>query len=355
MKGNFNYILISATLSFLFCGLNFSLAQSENLFDKSEILHISLNGELLELLNNRTGKAEYYHITLSYQKEDSSIVDIPIRSRTRGNFRRMKDNCVFPPLYLNFSDKHENGIFSSLDRIKLVMPCKEDKYVLREYHVYKLYNLISPKSFRARLVSITLNDPGLRPRERGPFYGLLLEEEERMAERNHMVPLKQQLVRPEQTVREDFLKMAVFEYLIGNTDWSVQYRQNVKLITADSSGKIYTVPYDFDHAGIVGAPYAKPAPELKLATIKDRRYRGYCIENMAYYDDVIAHYNELKESIYAVYTESDLLDPRYVKSTVKYLDGFFKVLDNPRTFKREFQYPCNPGGTGNVVIKGLKD
>jgi hypothetical protein len=176
-----------------------------------------------------------------------------------------------------------------------------------------------------------------------------------MAERNHMVPIKQQLIRPEQTVRQDFLKMAVFEYLIGNTDWSVQYRQNVKLITPDTLGLVFTVPYDFDHAGIVRAPYAKPAAELKLSSIRERRYRGYCIESMEYYEEVIAYYNSLKDSLYAVYTESELLDAGYIKSTVKYIDSFYKTLNNPRALKREFQYPCNAAGTGNVVIKGLRD
>jgi len=354
MISSINYRTIAAILFFEFLSLDLCQAQSQELFGNNETLQISIKGKLFDLMNNRTGKAEYYDITISYRNDDSAQVSIPLRSRTRGNFRRMKDNCTYPPLFLNFSEKNDNGIFSTQDKIKLVMPCRGDKYILREYYVYKLFNLISPNSFNVRLVQIYLDDPAIKPRESGPFYGFLLEDEEQMAQRNNLAPLKQQLVRPEQTVREDFLKMAVFEYLIGNTDWSVQYRQNVKL-AADSLGKIYPVPYDFDHAGIVMAPYAKPATELKLATIRKRRYRGYCIENMGNYDEVVAYYNGLRNSLYGVYTQSDLLEARYIKSTVKYLDGFYKTINNPKALKREFLYPCDINGTGNVVIKGLRD
>jgi len=348
------YVILSAILIFFALRIDICLAQSEDLFGKSEILQISIHGKLSELINNRTGRAEYFPIYISYQSDDSTEISIPLRSRTRGNFRRMKENCSYPPLFLNFSEKNENGIFSSQNRIKLVMPCKEDKYILREYYVYKLYNLITPNSFRVRLVKVYLDDETLRVRNRGPFYGFLLEEEEQMATRINMAPLKQQLIRPEQTVREDFLKMAMFEYLIGNTDWSVQYRQNVKL-TTDTLGMIYTVPYDFDHAGIVRASYAKPAAELKLSTTRERRYRGYCIENLEYYAETVAHFNDLRDSIYQIYTDSDMLEPRYIKTTVQYLDTFYKTLNNPRIFKREFQYPCNSSGTSNVVIKGLRN
>ena len=78
------------------------------------------------------------------------------------------------------------------------------------------------------------------------------------------------------TERDHFLKMAVFQFMIGNTDWSVPYLQNIKFITKDSTKAPLTVPYDFDHAGIVSAPYALPAEELEMSSVLERRYRGYC-------------------------------------------------------------------------------
>jgi len=186
------------------------------------------------------------------------------------------------------------------------------------------------------------------------MYGILLEEEKQMAKRNGLVTINRKL-RPEQTESDAFLNMAVFEYLIGNTDWSIQYLQNIKLVATDSMTIPTTVPYDFDHAGIVNTPYAKPAEELEMSSVRERRYRGYCITDMKRFDKTIELYNNLKKNIYSVYTDCPLLDPKYVKSTVKYLDDFYSTINNPAAVKREFGYPCDKNGTGNVVIKGLKD
>ncbi|SDZ28193.1 hypothetical protein SAMN05444412_10961 [Rhodonellum ikkaensis] len=343
-------------LFFLLFLTGFSSAQTGGLFENEEVFTITLSGDLAEVLRDRSGDPQYRFGNLRYTDGDSSVVTIPIRLRTRGNFRRAKGICSHPPLLLNFrKEDRKKTIFAQQDRLKLVMPCQGESFLIREYHVYKLYNLMSPKSFQAKLVKVVLDDPKLKPKEQGPFYGILLEEEEQMAERNGMVAVEKTLVRPEQTQLDDFLNMAVFNYLIGNTDWSVQYRQNVKLIAIDSMSKTSTVPYDFDHSGIVRAPYAKPAAELLMSSVRERRYRGFCIDNMAHFDKVIAHFNTLKEPIYAVYSKSAFLDQKYIQSTLKYLDAFYAIINNPKKVKQEFQYPCKEDGTGHVVIKGLRN
>lgn len=331
-----------------------SVAQSPGLFDSEEVFTITLSGNLTELLNDRKGDPQYFPVTMNYTEYNGKHVSIGIKARTRGNFRRAKQNCGYPPLLLNLSkDETHNTIFNKQDKLKLVTPCRDDKYVIREYLVYKVYNLFTPKSFRARLVKVILEDPDLKLNE--PFYGILLEEEDQMAARNNLVSVERKLVRPEETQIPEFLIMSVFEYMIGNTDWSVQYRQNVKLMGIDTLQKPYTVPYDFDHAGIVGAPYAKPAEALMMTSTKQRRYRGFCISDMIHYEKTIEQFNALKDAIYAVYLNNPLLDAGYIKSTVKYLDDFYKTINDPKRVKLEFQYPCREDGTGNVVIKGLKN
>lgn len=236
--------------------------------------------------------------------------------------------------------------------MKLVVPCKEDSYVVREWLVYKLYNLVTPKSFRTRLVQVQLNDPK-RKKQPSAFYGFLIEDEKKLAERNQQVVINRKGLRPEEVERSNFLNMAVFEFMIGNTDWSVQYLQNIKLVAADSNKVPIAVPYDFDLAGIVGASYALPAEELQLASVRVRRYRGYCIRDMKTFDDAIALFNKLRTGFYEVYTNCSLLDPKYVRNTTEYLDDFYKTINDPKALKKDFGYPCDPNGTGNVVIKGL--
>lgn len=332
------------------------LAQQNNLFDSEEVFTLTLSGEITRLFKDRSGEPEYAPINASYSAKNGEKINIPLKVRQRGNFRRLKENCSYPPLLLNFANENTvNTIFRGQDKIKLVMPCRDDKYVVQEYYVYKLYNLLSPKSFKVRLIEVILDDPALKEKDKLPFYGFLLEEEEQMAARNNMIPIKRQLLKPEMMRREDFLNMAVFNYMIGNTDWSVQYRQNIKLIAEDTLSLPTTVPYDFDHAGIVRAPYAEPAEELKLRSTLDRRYRGFCMDDMKAFDAVVAKYISRKKEIYAVYISNSLLDERYVQRTLKYLDEFYETLYDPHKLKKEFQYPCQANSTGNVVIKGLNN
>ncbi len=323
------------------------------LFSSDEVLDIRLSGDLRTLMNDRDDENNYHPMTLSYQGADSPTL-IPVKVRTRGHFRLAKGNCTYPPLLLNFSKKKTaaDPIFKDQDKMKLVTPCRGDKYVIQEYLVYKIYNLITPKSFKARLVTVVYEDT-VKVKSSDPLYGVLIEEEDQMAKRNNAVSVEKKSLRPEQTDRADFLKMAVFEYLVANTDWSVQYLQNVKLIASDSMTTPSTVPYDFDHAGIVRAPYAKPAEELLLLSTQTRRYRGYCVNDMAEFQEVFALFNDLKEQIYSVYTTCALLDERYVKTTVKFLDEFYETINDPKEASIQFLYPCDKNGTGNVVIRGL--
>ncbi len=326
----------------------------KGLFDSEDVFQLTLKGNIRDLLNDRTGEAKNFPLVLSYKNDDSSDISLPVDVKTRGNFRRLRENCDLPPLLLQFSigDAQRSSIFSEQDKLKLVMPCMRDEFVIREWLVYKIYNLFTPYSFRARLVKVKLEDPKSK-KNRDAFYGILLEEEKQMAKRNHMILVERKL-QPQQVQRDIFLTMAVFEYLIGNTDWSVQYLQNVKLLAADSLSSVLTVPYDFDHAGIVNAPYAKPAEELLMSSVRQRRYRGYCIKDLKTFGGVIEKFNSLKNELYSIYDSCPLLDQKYIKSTKQYLDEFYKTINDTKAWQKDFSYPCDQNGTGNVVIKGLK-
>jgi hypothetical protein len=327
----------------------------KDLFESDEILSITLKGNIRQLLNDRADKPASHSITLSYRDKDSSEVSIPVQMKTRGHFRKLKGNCKYPPLQINFPAdvNHLSSVFSGQKKLKLVMPCSGDEYVIREWLVYKIYNLVTPISFRARLVRIELKDPKNK-KQPAPFYGFLIEDDKNMALRNKAIVVEQKL-RPEETKQDVFLTMAVFQYLVGNTDWSVQYLQNIKLLKTESFPQLITVPYDFDHSGIVSAPYAHPAEELLMRSVQERRYRGYCIRDMKVFEKPILLFNKLKKDIYNLYTKNDLLDEKYIKSVTKYLDEFYTTINDPKSWQKDFAYPCDPNGTGNVVIKGLKE
>ena len=95
------------------------------------------------------------------------------------------------------------------------------------------------------------------------------------------------------------------------------------------------------------------ATQLEMASSKERRYRGFCLEDMSSYDDVFRLFNDRKDEIYAVYQNSQLIDGAYQKSTVKFLDQFYRIINDPKQASRYFTYPCRQDGTGAVIIKGL--
>jgi hypothetical protein len=127
------------------------------------------------------------------------------------------------------------------------------------------------------------------------------------------------------------------------------------LIQTGPSSLPVTIPYDFDHSGIVNAPYAHPPEELLLKSVSERRYRGYCVTDLKTFEPTIALYSKIKKDIYNLYTNCTYLDTKSLKATIKFLDEFYETINNQKVWQKEFAYPCNKNGTGNIVIKGLKE
>ena len=323
-----------------------------SLFTDSSLLHLKLYANYKSVQRDRNANPSYHPALLCYRNSDSNEISIPIKIKPRGHFRRSRSNCIFPPLLLNFPKHCDSaGLFMHQKEMKLVTACINDQYVVREWLVYKLYNLVTEKSFRARLARVDYIDSssGLKTET---HYGILIENEDAMAQRNGAVIIKRRMTEPQATNHEEYLKMTVFEYMIGNTDWSIPYLHNIRLISPDSTKVPYTVPYDFDYSGIVDAPYAVPQEELELSSVRERLYRGYCLPYTDF-DAIVTLYDSLKDAIYKTYTGCRLLPAKYIKQATFYLDDFYNVLNNKKLRLFEFGKPCSPEGKQHVLIKGL--
>lgn len=324
------------------------------LFESDELLEICLKGDIRKLFKDRGENAVYHPFQFTFGTEGISQ-SVDIRVKTRGNFRKKKENCTTPPLLLNLDSIPylTDSLFEGQNKLKLVTSCIKEKYIIREYLVYKIYQLVSEKSFRVRLVTICFEDTE-KGKKTDPKYGILLEDQNCMAERNHSRLIKRLNLNPKITDREMFLKMAVFQFLIGNTDWSIQYLHNIKLISGVQNAALIPVPYDFDLSGIVGTPYARPAEELQMHSVRQRRYRGYCLENMEDFESTFNFFNDLKEDIYNLYKNNPLLEDDYKKFTLNYLDEFYDIITDKKRSEQAFQYPCSRFGTGHIIIQGMK-
>lgn len=328
-----------------------------DLFDNNELLNFSLEGDIKKLMRDRFDDAQRHPLILHYKNKDSIEYSIPVEAKTRGNFRRKLGNCQYPPVMLYFTpgDALDSSMFAGQQKLKLVMPCRSNEHVIKEWLAYQIYNLITPQSFRARLVQLKLKDN--RKNDVDQVYAILLEDEDAMAKRNNSFSVTKQKLHPARTDSQAFYKMAIFEYMIGNTDWSVQYMQNIKLIVKDTSGTDVpvVVPYDFDMSGWVDAPYAKPADELFLSSVKTRRFRGYCVSDIEVYRPVINQFLSVKSQIYSMVNSCSLLPAKTIRTQIEYLNSFYDMLGDPLKLKKDLLYPCDKNGTGNVVIKGLQN
>lgn len=325
------------------------------LFKNDDTLNFTVYANLKPLLKDRGDNPQNHWGTVKYINHKNKWVEIPIKVCVRGNFRRMTQNCTFPPLLLDFNKKKKgNSIFNKQNKLKLVTHCLKKDYIMEEYLVYKIYNLITENSFKTRIANVTYEDSAGKQGTQTRL-AFLLEDDDDLAKRIQTKHLKNVKLRQNQV---DTLKMAtlsVFEYMIGNTDWSVPFQHNIKLYYKKGS-KAIPIPYDFDHSGIVNAHYAKPAEQLtEIRSVRERLYRGF-----AYSPDifqlVFERFKALKPDIYALYIDNQELEPNYIKSTLKYLDEFYDIIDNSKQVKREFiEQGLKNMGPGSIQIQGLKN
>ncbi len=267
-------------------------------------------------------------LTYTATSPDEHAGQIPLALVVRGNFRRDAKHCQFPPLYVDFPKKKVNNTpFAGQNTLKLVTNCQDEAYVVREYLVYKLYNTLTDLSFRARLARVTYVDSAkTRPTE--TRWGFLIEDEDDVARRNALRESKTATSLGE-VDSVSLATMAVFEFMIGNIDWEVSLRHNVRLMTGPGHLP-RVVPYDFDHAVIVDAPYASRADNTGQRIYRGPRYPGWLMKR------VFDRFNALKPRFYALYETDNCLQPDYVRQTLLYLDTFYALINNPKSVKKLF-------------------
>ena len=131
--------------------------------------------------------------------------------------------------------------------------------------------------------------------------------------------------------------VAIFEYMIGNTDWAVSVDHNTKLIMPekDSIARPYVVPYDFDYSGLVNTEYAVPDEKLELENVRQRLYRGFP-RTLLEVNEALDIFKEKKEKIYALINNFDLLTTSSKKEMIYYLDSFYDSIKKTGDVKSIF-------------------
>jgi len=311
------------------------------IFREAQVMEFTLTAPFKLVKKQRSGTSTYREAEITYAG-DSGSVRVPVRVRPRGIWRRKM--CDTPPLRLNFKkDSTKKTAFRHLDGIRLAFPCRNnddnyEQYILQEFQLYRVQRLLTPLSMDARLVRVTYIDAEKKDTV-ARRYGFLLEEEAAFGARvgGKVVDLKgatgDDLDGAESAI------FGVFQYFIGNTDFSIGALHNVVLLQKDTS--YYPVAYDFDWSGAVNARYASPAEQLGIHRVTDRIMRGYCTQP-EYYEKAIAVFKEKKDAIYALYHDStaSAMRPDVVAKTLKYFDEFYEVINDPRLYARFIIKAC---------------
>jgi hypothetical protein len=297
-------------------------------------LELTLKANLKMLRRDKKANSPYHSATFTYADADGKSQDVPLRVKTHGIWRLA--HCANPPLRLNFSNKVAKGtVFHDVERPKMVSPCENSKdseqYVLQEFQLYRIYQLITPVSHRARLIRLTFADSATGKAD-APKYAFLFEDPDVMAARLGGTLIKQKGAGPDDLNLDVAAIAYLFQYMIGNTDFSFWGLHNGELVGMPTGDNL-PVAYDFDFSGAVNTHYATVDPQLPIKRVRQRLWRGYCKENEAV-PAAIEAFRAQKNAIYALYDDAigKLLDPQIVKDTKQYFDEFYKNLDRPKDF-----------------------
>lgn len=322
--------------------LTFSLSAQKidkvKFFEEESISEATLEIDLKDLLGKKA-KERFLPATFTMSNVEGNIITEKITASARGNFRR--EQCFMPGLKLKFNADSNNRT-SKLKELKLTNGCntgdESGQLVLKEFLVYKIYNLITDKSLRVRLLKLNFKDAAGK---RKPYtqMAFFIEDIDEMAKRNNMIEIEGTSFGTEVTNRDQMTLVTLFQYFIGNTDWSVPAYHNIKLIGPkdDASTRPYTVAYDFDICGFVDPPYATVDEQLQvyITTVRERLNRGYP-RTMEELNIAIKKFNDKKAQIYDLVNKNEYLSSRSRSSTISYIDDFYKTINDQGEVKKVF-------------------
>jgi hypothetical protein len=316
------------------------------LFASDDVIRVTITGPLSSIDRSRSEEPRPGTLTLVGSQP------LPITLSARGITRKASDICDFPPLRVRFTGAPPSqSLFAGQKSLKLVTYCRNSdlfqQYVLLEYAAYRMFNLLSPASFRVRLASVDYVDDSGRPL--ASRYGFFIEDLDDVAKRNgmHEAKLPERIPITSLSPRHAAL-YALFQHMIANHDWSMRAGpagedccHNTKLI-APSRGVaagVVPIPYDFDFSGLVNAPYATPPDVLRIASVRQRQYRGYCMHN-AEALAAAAEFRAKRPQMLAVLTSTPGLEPRTISRATDYLNDFFQDIASDQTTQSKVLRSC---------------
>lgn len=260
-----------------------------------------------------------------------------VKLEQRGKLRR--DICLYKPQRIKFSKKQlsKRGLVPRRN-VKMVMRCQGgksgDRLVLREYLVYRLYNILTDKSYQVQLIQATFED-SLKADKTFQTYGFLIEPTKEIGVKNWAAISESQGKTASDMGEKPYLLMSVFQYMVGNTDWNIEKAHNLKFLKAPADNLYTPIPYDFDFTGFVNAAYAEPNVALPIDDVTERLFMG-AYQKEALLKETLQLFHDKKEEMKKLVLDFPYLSEKERKKSWAYLEEFFKKTEKLKHYRRLF-------------------
>ena len=307
--------------------------------DSALDVYLTLDWKQIEKLKN---EKTYVPASVKLVTGKQDTLNFSAKVRTRGHMRL--EICAFPPLKL----KIEKGDLSSLglsdmNEMDIVNHCDEsdfhDQLLLKEYLAYKLWELVSPYSFKVQLIRLHyLKADGSQAYETA--YAFLMENTEELVERLGGRRNKTPVISSNAVEKEPMLRVALFEYMIGNTDWYITNRHNLEFVVIPDHKVLVPIPYDFDYSGLVDAPYAAHHESIELSSVSIRYYQGGCATSEEI-NKILKTFLDQKEKILMTPRHIQGLNEKSINYSTAYLKGFYDIIENPKKLENLILEHCD--------------
>ena len=324
-------------LLLMFLGLFINAQEDSNLsalFQNDEPLKIKLNYSNKEM-NKKTNDSTFIETQMSYE-EAGTWKNIDVRLRARGNFRRSE--CYFPPIKMKIKKVARKGtLFEGNKNLKLVLPCKQESdkndNIIKEYMAYKLYEQISPYHFNVRRVNIEFSEKRGKKEKMHQLKGFLIEDDKVIAKRFEG-KVVDRFIHPLAMDASVSVQNAMFNFLLGNTDISVAYQHNAKLLYIEK--KLIPLSYDFDMSGFVNPSYATVNETLGISSVRDRKYRGFKRDTSIMQETRDLYISKKSDLVSIVESHKSEFDSeKEYKETIGFLNEFYEIIEADKSFQKE--------------------
>ncbi len=339
MNKQIGYFFVFISFSFFGYSQSQEGIEISDVFMEQEILPIKLSYSIKDIKKN-TNDSTYIDSNLDYQLKDGSWHVLPVSLRRRGN-NRLK-NCYFPPLKVKIKKSDsEHILFEGHKNFKIVLPCllqnDNNDNIIKEYLAYKFYEIISPYHFKSRLLDIVFEEERNNKTKSHQLKGILVEDDKVVAKRFEG-KVYDRAMHPKNQEALSSIRNALFQYMIGNTDFSQAYQHNIKVIYINK--EMVPIPYDFDMSGFVNCSYAVVSQiqgeSLAMSSVRERKYRGFARE-LSLFEQVRQEFIDNRQRLLSVLDDNASFfdDPKEFNTAKDYIISFFDIMVNTEKFKSE--------------------